>query len=270
MSERPSEQSGSSSASRPEQPQYGQYSDDRSRTDGARQPEYGQYGEASGASQSGDSGYGSSGYGSSDRSGYQQPGYGSGANGDGYSQLGYGSQNSPNQNYGDQNYSSHSYGQGYGVQPGTGEQGYSQQGGQGYPTHYQNDYTQQPYQQGYNGYQQGPVPGKGLGIASLVLGIVGMVTFWFFGLGAVFGLVGLVLGIVGLVKIRRSRRDSPALAIVGIVLSALALIGGVLMAGVMFWALGTVGDCMQYAEQGSQTQYQQCVNDKMGQDVSNT
>ncbi|MDO4918615.1 DUF4190 domain-containing protein, partial [Kocuria sp.] len=168
-------------------------------------------------------------------------------------------------------YDSQNYGgQGYGSQP-----GYDQQAG-GYPTHYQNGYQQQPYggqdygsqgygAQGYGGYNnypgqvQGPVPGKGLAIASLVLGIVGILSFWFLGLGGLLGLVGLVLGIIGLVKIRRSKRDSPALAIVGIVLSSLALLGGILMAALFAWVFSTSDDCLQYVEQGNQTQYQQCV-----------
>lgn len=249
MSERPSEQSGSSSASDREQPRYGQYSENRPQTPGQAQPEYGQYGDTG-----------------------HQGGYGENTGTQGYLQNGYGEQNTQ-QGYGGQGYGNQGYGnQGYGVQPGAGEQGYSSQGygnqaGGGYPTHYQNDYSQQSYGQGYNGYQQGPVPGKGLAIASLVLGILGILTFWFFGLGGLLGLVGLVLGIIGLVKIRKSRRDSPALAIVGIVLSALALIGGAFMAAIFAWVMGSMGDCMQYAQQQDQTQMEQCINEKMGTSI---
>ncbi|RUP84539.1 MULTISPECIES: DUF4190 domain-containing protein [unclassified Kocuria] len=262
MSERPSEQSGSSSASDREQPRYGQYSENRPQTPGQAQPEYGQYGDHATTGQ-----YGDAGHQGADRSSYRG-GYGEPAGPQqGYSQNGYG-EHSTQQGYGNQGYGN----EGYGVQSGTGEQDYSGQGygnqtGGGYPTHYQNDYSQQSYGQGYNGYQQGPVPGKGLAIASLVLGILGILTFWFFGLGGLLGLVGLVLGIIGLVKIRKSRRDSPALAIVGIVLSALALIGGAFMVAIFAWVMGSMGDCMQYAQQQDQTQMEQCINERLGTSI---
>ena len=246
MSERPHDQSGSSSASNHEQPQYGQRAQDATANGIGEQPAYGQYGQ-----NAPQVGYGQD-YGQQPSSDYGQ------------SAQGYGTQNWGAQEHG---------GQGYGTQ-----QGQADQSGSGYPTHYHNDYSQQSYgAQGYNGqgngyddYNQGPVPGKGLAIASLVLGIVGILTFWFAGLGGLLGLVGLVLGIIGLVKIRKSKRDSPALAIVGIVLSALALIGGAFIAAVTFWAVGLVGDCTQYLEDGNQDQYQQCVNDKVGGDAPNT
>ena len=75
--------------------------------------------------------------------------------------------------------------------------------------------------------------------------------------------MGLVLGIVGLVKIRKARRESPALAVVGVVLSSLAVIGGILMAAVFAWAFSSVSDCMEYATQGDEARYNQCLTDSL-------
>lgn len=286
MSERFPENSGSSSASNGEQPHYGQYSADRGQASAAGQDRYGQDSSAQGTGQEG---YGTAGYGDSASSGSQHGGSGYGGYGDsqygadgqyghqtggghGYSGQQYGVQNPGHQGYGGQQYGTQGYGpQGYGAQ-----QGYDSQNSGGYPTHYQDGYAQQPYgQQPYNGqdpYGQStaPSPGKGLAIASLVLGILGILTFWFGGLGGLIGLVGLVLGIVGLVKIRKARRESPALAVVGVVLSSLAVIGGILMAVVFAWAFSSVSDCMEYASQGDEAKYEQCLTDSLEGNTPNT
>lgn len=82
---------------------------------------------------------------------------------------------------------------------------------------YDNVYgTPQPQQQGVGG----------LAIASLVLGIIGIVTCCF-GVGALFGLVSLIMGIVSLVQGR-----GKAMAIVGIVLGSI----GLLLGGYMIFA----------------------------------
>ena len=64
---------------------------------------------------------------------------------------------------------------------------------------------------------------NGFGIASLVLGIVGIL-LGCLGIGAVFGLIGLVLGILGLTVLKNSKKG---LAIAGTILSGIALLIGV-------------------------------------------
>lgn len=64
-----------------------------------------------------------------------------------------------------------------------------------------------------------PKEGKGLAIASMVLGIVGILSVCVI-IGGPIGLVGLVLGIVALVK----GTSGPGFAVAGIVLSALTVI----------------------------------------------
>jgi len=101
-------------------------------------------------------------------------------------------------------------------------------------SYYQDNRSQYQYQQAYsNGYGQ-PVyehqsdGRKGFAIASLVLGIIGlvgsccsMVTFGV--LSLLLGVVGLILGILGL------KSQSKGIAIAGIVMAGLNLIIGVLL-----------------------------------------
>ena len=80
----------------------------------------------------------------------------------------------------------------------------------------QNNYQPQQNQQPN---QQQPADGKA--IASLVLGIVALVTV-FFGYGA---LLGLVLSIVGLILGINSRKSTPSgMATAGVVLNIIALV----------------------------------------------
>lgn len=68
------------------------------------------------------------------------------------------------------------------------------------------------------------VPGKGAAIASLVLGIVAVV-FWFFGWGS---LVSVVTGIVGLVCATNAKKAGfeGGMRTAGFVLSIIGLVGG--------------------------------------------
>lgn len=68
--------------------------------------------------------------------------------------------------------------------------------------------------------------GKGAAIASLVLGIIGLVIDIFFGI--LIGPVGLVLGIIGLILASKAKNDgfTGGLRTAGFVLSLLSLIFG--------------------------------------------
>ena len=65
---------------------------------------------------------------------------------------------------------------------------------------------------------------NGFGIASLVLGIVGILLTCLFGLSGVFGLIGLILGILGLTVIKDAKKG---LAIAGVIVSGVALFIGI-------------------------------------------
>lgn len=100
--------------------------------------------------------------------------------------------------------------------------------------------AQQPYyppantpgmypQGGFIGYVAQPTQANGPGIASLVLGIIGVLTFWFPFVGLTVSIVGLVLATVGMKRI-----DGKGLAIAGLVLSIIALVlSGCVTAGVL-------------------------------------
>jgi hypothetical protein len=80
-------------------------------------------------------------------------------------------------------------------------------------------------------YGSAPAPPirNGLGIAALVLGILGFLTS-FVAVGAVLGLVAIGLGVAGLRRVRRREATNRGMAIAGIVLGALATLLGILVA----------------------------------------
>ncbi len=69
-------------------------------------------------------------------------------------------------------------------------------------------------------------PGKGMGIASLVLGIVGLCTGNLYGLGCVLGIVGIVLAVMSGNKSSSAGLQRNGLAIAGLVLSILSVVVG--------------------------------------------
>lgn len=92
-------------------------------------------------------------------------------------------------------------------------------------------------------------PGKGQATASLVLGIISVV-FWFFGWGAI---VSIILGIIGLIMANSAKKQGfeSGLRTAGFILSLVGLIGG----GFVFVAcvacvgsLGSIGALSSLAE----------------------
>lgn len=85
----------------------------------------------------------------------------------------------------------------------------------------------------------GSVPGKGAAIASLVLGIIAVV-FWFFGWGA---LVSVICGIIGLILASVSKKAGfeGGIRTGGFVLSLIGLIGGAIVFVACVACAGVVG-----------------------------
>ena len=85
----------------------------------------------------------------------------------------------------------------------------------------------------------GSQPGKGAAIASLVLGIVSIVT-WFFGAGAI---IGLVTGIIGLVCASKAKKDgfSGGIQTGGFVCSLIGTIGSALVFVACVACVGALG-----------------------------
>ena len=105
-------------------------------------------------------------------------------------------------------------------------------------------------QGGYPGYQ--PKPGSGLAIASLVCGILGVLTGIFIFSGLSLGLAGIVLGIVALVKVKNGTASGKGMAIGGIVTGALGMIAAVAM---MVLGIVLASQCVENAVQDSNGNY---------------
>ena len=168
---------------------------------------------------------------------YSQMNYNSGAAGADYNQNGYG------QPAGGQNYNQNGYGQPNGYQN-YNQNGYGQpNGGANYN---QNGYNQSPYGAATKS------DSTGFGIASLVLGIISIFTF-FCCINYILSIIAIVLGIVQIVK-----SSKKGLAIGGIVTAVISIIGATI-----FWVLigaagaSEMGPMQDYMEEYMQDYMQQ-------------
>jgi hypothetical protein len=84
-------------------------------------------------------------------------------------------------------------------------------------------------------------PSNGLAVASMVLGIIAVFTFWIPFLGWVPVILGLILGLIAL-----SRPYGRGMAITGVVCSALALVVKLVFWVVLIGALGAAGAARHY------------------------
>ncbi|MFC6081089.1 hypothetical protein [Sphaerisporangium aureirubrum] len=120
-------------------------------------------------------------------------------------------------------------------------------------------YGEPPYYGGpppYGQYQpggQGGRSGGGLGTATLVLGILSVVLLLVCGIGLLTAIAGLVTGFIAL-----ARRSNKGRAIVGLVLSGLTILLGVLA---FVWFVNTFQECF---DQPTQADAQICVERKLG------
>ena len=133
-----------------------------------------------------------------------------------------------------------------------GQTDYSQnQNYYGQPNYNQNpNYNQQPYGQPYPGMAT-KSDSTGFGIASLVLGIVSLFTF-FCCINDILAIVAIVLGIVQIVKSTKK-----GLAIGGIVTAVISIIGSII-----FWILvGSIGAGEMGPMQDYMEEYMQQEND---------
>ena len=96
------------------------------------------------------------------------------------------------------------------------------------PPVYQQPYYQPPYH-----HVPAPDPGKGMGIAGMVLGIISIVLCCGWYISAPCGVVGLIFSIIGAVKSRKIGSKNGC-AIAGIVCSAIGLVMIMLYALVIF------------------------------------
>jgi hypothetical protein len=91
-------------------------------------------------------------------------------------------------------------------------------------------YPPQPDYSAYGGYR--PAQTNGPGIASLVLGIIGVMVFWFPFVGLPVSIIGLALAAAGMRRI-----DGKGFAIAGLVLSIIGVVLGGCIAAVAISAI---------------------------------
>ncbi|MFI6645592.1 DUF4190 domain-containing protein [Streptomyces sp. NPDC050504] len=149
-------------------------------------------------------------------------------------------------------YPGHPGGPGYGpgVPPGHGPgpgQGPGHGPGQGYPGY--PGYSGYPGYPGAPGYGPpgawgiAPAPANGMGIASLVLGIVAVTGFCLYGLGIVLGVLAVIFGAIGRGKARRGEADNGGMALAGIILGVVgALVSAAFLVFLVWGAQNGVFD----------------------------
>ena len=114
------------------------------------------------------------------------------------------------------------------------------------------------------GYGGGPAtPSNGLGVAALVLGILGILTSLIF-VGALLGIVAIVLGFVARGKAKRGEATNGGVAMAGIVTGALAVAGTVLFIALLGSLFGknidSYNECVREAG-NDQTKVERCAED---------
>jgi hypothetical protein len=92
---------------------------------------------------------------------------------------------------------------------------------------------------GPTGWQQGPA--NGMGITALVLGILAVVTFCFWGLGIVLGILALIFGFIGRGRARRGEANNAGMALAGIILGAIGSLISAAFLGFLIWAIANEG-----------------------------
>jgi hypothetical protein len=127
----------------------------------------------------------------------------------------------------------------------------------------------------YYGYPPPSIePKNGLGIASLVLAIIALLSVWTVFVAVVMGPAAVVVGFVGRGRVKRGVANNGGVAIAGIALGALAIIVGVAFIPIYTVVWKDVGggdyiDCIQKAnndrlqEQRCADQFRHNVQDKL-------
>lgn len=101
------------------------------------------------------------------------------------------------------------------------------------------------YQQYQNTWQPTTPMRNGLGIAALILGIVGIL-FSFVPLtgfiAIILGVIGLILGLVAINRVRHKQANNKVMSIIGSVLSVIAIIVGIIGIVIVNNAVNDLGD----------------------------
>jgi len=126
-----------------------------------------------------------------------------------------------------------------------------------------------PTQQPYSGFTPPPVgPKNGLGIASLIIAIVGLLFVWTVAGGLILGIVAVVIGLAARGRVKRGEADNGGVAIAGIVLGLLAIVVSLIFIPIWLSVWNTVGgddyfECISNAG-GDEEKVEQCLDDFKG------
>jgi Domain of unknown function (DUF4190) len=119
----------------------------------------------------------------------------------------------------------------------------------------------------YSGYSAPPPPTgprNGLGIAALIIAIVGLFLMWSVALGVILGVVAVILGFVGYGRVKRGEANNGVVAIVGIALGFLGIVLGLAWIPIWVAIFNQIGassyiDCLSKAGNDS-AKIQQCAD----------
>jgi hypothetical protein len=140
-------------------------------------------------------------------------------------------------------------------------------------TGYPGGYPPPPQQPYYGGYQPPPTgPKNGLGIAALVIAILGLVFCWTVIGGVVLGVVAVIIGILGRGRAKRGQATNGGVAIAGVVLGVLAVIVSLVFIPIWMGVFSEVGgtdylDCV--ASAGSDPKAVQGCADRLRERMEN-
>lgn len=122
-----------------------------------------------------------------------------------------------------------------------------------------------PPPQPYSGFTPPPTgPKNGLGIAALVIAIIGLVFCWTVVGGVILGLCAVIIGFVARGRVKRGEATNGGVAIAGIVLGFLAIIVSLVFIPIWIGVFEEVGgtdyvDCLSKAGNDSEA-VQQCAD----------
>ncbi|OIN81767.1 DUF4190 domain-containing protein [Mycobacterium malmoense] len=81
---------------------------------------------------------------------------------------------------------------------------------------------------------QPDAPRNEVGVASLILGLVSLITCWLL-IGVPFGIAAVITGDIARRRVQRGEADNPRIAMAGIVLGAVSIAAGLVAIGYYSW-----------------------------------
>lgn len=101
------------------------------------------------------------------------------------------------------------------------------------------------YGAGYGGQPPGwgQAPSNGMGTAGMVVGIIAVVIFCFYGLPSlILGVLALIFGIIGKKRVQRGEANNSGQATAGIVLGAIGIVLGIVMIAFYGWIIANADE----------------------------